>query len=388
MDINSEDAIYKIALTMIPGVGGSGIRRILSSCGSEREFFQNLDEHVASGAIAPALAQNAKKSNVIEQAKSQIEICHKHNINVLYFSDNNYPRKLAACNDSPAILFTLGKPYNFDAMRTVGIVGTRLADSDAQNNIFSIVESLKNDNINAIIISGLAAGADTFAHQAALKFGLPTAAVLGHGLNMVYPAANRKLAGDIVHGDGVLITEYYYGRPVSKTNFACRNRIIAGLCDALIVAQSKISGGALITAENSIDYKKSVFAFPGRASDKLYAGCNLLISRNKATLISNADDLEHSMGWDKNPNSSTAVQTSLNLEPLSADEAKIIDILRTNGQTVIDTISALSGISVSQLSSILLMMEFKDLVKSFPGKRFEANGAMLFTKELMQNLKS
>jgi len=370
MDFNDEDTVYKVAATMIPGVGAAGIRKLVANCGSLRNLFLNVD-NLAKEAVIPARIADAIRNNsLIDKAKAQIEICIRHHIDILYILDHNYPRRLAQCDGAPALLYTFGK-VNFDASRTVGIVGTRSCDSDGKNNIFSLVEKLKADNINAIIISGLALGADSYAHQAALQFGMPTAAVLGHGLNMVYPAENRKLASDIAHSGGALITEFYYGQPVNKNNFARRNRIIAGLCDALIVAQSRIKGGALITAESARKCRREVFAFPGRTTDRLYAGCNYLITNNKATLISNADDLEKMMGWTSSKKMSP-VQTELNLSPLSPDEVAVIDVLRANGATFIDTISAMTKMPMQELSSLLLTMEFKDLVTSLPGKYYEA----------------
>lgn len=368
MDYSSEDLIYNIAINMVPGLGGSGVRSLVSQCGSARQIFENLGDLAGSGIIKQRVADSIKGSGALRLAQEQAEICQKHKISILYYQDRAFPRKLAACDGAPALIYTLGS-INFDATRTVGIVGTRSSDSDGKANIFALVEQLREHNINAVIISGLALGADTYAHQASLKFGMPTAAVLGHGLNMVYPAENRRLAGDIVHAGGALVTEYYFGQPVSKTNFPRRNRIIAGLCDALVVAQSKQSGGALITAGVARELRKEIFAFPGRVSDKLYAGCNQLISDNIATLIASAADLEKHMGWAPR---GTAVQTEMRLEPLSEAEARILDILHSEGATGIDTLSAISGMAMHALSSTLLTMEFKDLVAELPGKRYEA----------------
>ncbi len=370
MKLDSQNALYKVAINMIPGVGCSGIRKILAENSSEEYFFENIDEFVEKKIISANVKNVITNQKVLDMAKNQIELCLTKNIQATYFTDDNYPQKLAQCGDAPTMFFHLGN-LNFDTNRTIGIVGTRSADSDAKNNIFSLVEELKKDNINFIIISGLADGADTFAHQAALKSDVPTAAVLGHGLNMIYPAGNRKLASDIVHSGGMLLTEYYYGEPVSKTNFPRRNRIVAGLCNCLIVAQSKIKGGALITVDDSINYKREVFAFPGRVSDKLYAGCNYLISSGKAGLITSALDLERLMGWQPGKKG-TAFQTAMPLEPLTAEEKKIIGVLRQNGQVFIDTLSVLTEIPVPKLSSLLLTMEFKDLITSYPGKKFEA----------------
>ncbi len=368
--MNSEDIVYKIAATMVPGIGAASFIKTVNACKGERSLFENADFWAEEGIIPKKAAESIRQSDLLDKAKAQAEICQKHNINVLSMVDTKYPRRLVNCEGAPKLLFSLGNA-NLEIFHTVGIVGTRSCDNDGKNNIFELVETLKNDNINVVIISGLAAGADSFAHQAALHYGLPTAAVLGHGLNMVYPAENRQLAADIVHSGGVLFTEFFYGQAVNKNNFARRNRIVAGLCDAVIVAQSKIRGGALITADLAKKYKRDVFAFPGRVNDKLYAGCNMLISKGNATLFANTAEFEKMMGW-TSTNRTTPVQTSLDLEPLTPEEVTIIDILHSNGPTNIDTIAMLSKIQMFQLSSLLLNMEFKDLVRPLPGKRYEA----------------
>ena len=370
MDFNDEDTVYKVAATMIPGVGAAGIRKLVTKCGSLRSLFEDTDALEDGNAIPSRIADAIRANSLINKAKAQIEICQNRNIGILHILDHNYPRRLAQCDGAPTLLYTFGN-VNLDSSRTIGIVGTRSCDSDGRNNIFALIEKLKADNINVIVISGLALGADTYAHQAAVQYGLQTVAVLGHGLNMIYPAENRKLAGDIVHSGGALITEYYYGQPVNKINFPRRNRIIAGLCDALIVAQSKIKGGALITADDARRFRRDVFAFPGRTSDRLYAGCNYLIANNLASLITNADDLEKMMGWHLLKKKSP-VQTELNLMPLSPEEVAVIDVLRSNGPSFIDTIAAMTKMPIPELSSLLLDMEFKDLVMSQPGNKYEA----------------
>lgn len=368
MDFNSEDTIYNIAITMLPGLGSVGVRSLVSTCGSARAVFENISELTRQGTVSPKIAESIRQTKALDMAKEQLEICARHNINIYFYKDLTYPRKLAAGEGAPVLFYSLGK-INYDATHTVGIVGTRSCDSDGKANIFALVEQLKENNINVVIISGLAAGADTYAHQAALKYDVPTVGVLGHGLNMVYPAENRKLAGDIVHSGGALVTEYYYGQAVNKTNFPRRNRIIAGLCDALVVAQSKSSGGALITANVARELRKELFAFPGRISDKLYAGCNQLIADNKATLITSGTDLTKHMGWSSRLR---PLQTELNLEPLGETEVRILDALHANGIVNIDTLSMTTGIPMYLLSSTLFDMELKDLVTGLPGKRYEA----------------
>ena len=369
MELN-QDAVYSVAVTMIPGVGSSTARKLVNWAGDARQVFEKRDLLRASGKFPQKIVEALSSQSIIDDAKRQIDLAIKNNISITYYQDNSYPRKLAQCDDAPILYYTKGGGVNFDTCRTIGIVGSRLTDSEGRDNIYALVEGLKADGIRAVIVSGLAAGADTYAHQASIKFGVPTAAVLGHGFDMIYPAENREMSEQIVRGAGMLITEYYYGHPVSKTNFPRRNRIVAGLCDALIIVQSRKKGGALITAEYSSQYRREVFAFPGRATDKNYTGCNQLICDGKATLLTGHAALEQLMGWNT-PKISDPVQTELEFCSLDPKEIRIVDALRKNGESGVDLISAESGIPMSELSPILLTLEFKDVIKSLPGKRYQ-----------------
>ena len=369
MELNQE-ALYQVAVTMIPGVGGSTARKLITWAGGAEQVFQKVDMLPETGLLSLKSLEALKNLNVVDAAKRQMDIIDREGIGITSYTDRDYPRKLAQCDDAPLLYYTKGAVVNFDTNHTIGIVGTRLTDPEGRDNIFSFVEGLKNDGIRVIIVSGLASGADTFAHQAALECGVPTAAVLGHGFDMIYPAENRPIANKIVDGAGIMLTEYFYGHPVSKTNFPRRNRIVAGLCDALVVVQSRNKGGALITAEYARQYRRTVFAFPGRANDRNYQGCNLLIRDNRASLITRHTDVESLMGW-LPLKQSAPVQIELPLdEPLEPQEVKIVDVLRKHGELSIDTLALKTQIPMWELSPTLLNLEFKDLVKSLPGKRY------------------
>lgn len=369
MELN-EEAVYRVAVTMIPGVGSTIARKLITWAGGAREVFEKKELLRKSDIVSKRIAEAVCTSNVIDAAKRQIDIALRNNIGIVYYTDGDYPRKLAQCEDAPILYYTKGVSLSFDASRTIGIVGSRLTDSEGRDNIFRLVEGIKKDGLNAVIISGLATGADTFAHQAAIKYGVPTAAVLGHGLDMIYPADNRAMAREIVSGAGVILTEYFYGHPVAKTNFPRRNRIVAGLCDAIIVVQSREQGGALITAGYAKTYGRRVLAFPGRANDPQYAGCNALIRDNEASLITNSFDLEKVMDWAKS--TKPTVQQELPLCFLEPKEIAVVDTLRKHGDLSMEALLAETNIPMAELSSILLTLEFKDVIKSLPGMRYAA----------------
>ena len=215
-------------------------------------------------------------------------------------------------------------------------------------------------------MSGLAYGIDICAHRTALNNNLQTVAVLGHGLDRIYPATHRETAKSIMQ-NGALLTEYLHESKVERTNFVKRNRIIAGLSDATIVVESAAKGGALITASIANSYNRDVFAFPGRTTDKYSTGCNHLIKTNKAALIENAVDLEYFMQWDtkdKQP-----IQTSL-FNDLPEEEKVFVDLLEKNDEMHIDNIATELEKPISVVASTLFTLEFAGIIKALPGNMY------------------
>lgn len=219
----------------------------------------------------------------------------------LYYKNSDYPQKLRECADAPSLLYAIGN-VDFNNNFVLSIVGTRKPDSNAAIYIDKFVSDLRQYRNDIVIVSGLAAGVDTIAHETAIKYGFKTVAVMGTGFDHIYPSENTDLAKRIVDTNGALLTEYEYGHLISPDNFPQRNRIVAGLCDALLVVQSPIRGGSLHTAVLANSYNRDVFAFPGRPDDELFAGCNHLIRNNMAAIITSAEDMAWYLGWEKKDN--------------------------------------------------------------------------------------
>ena len=229
-----------------------------------------------------------------------------------------------------------------------------------------MINDLANEEV--IIVSGLAFGIDTIAHKTSLKNNIQTIGVLAHGLDRVYPAQNTSLAKQMITHGG-LLTEFTSNTKPDRQNFPGRNRIVAGVSDALIVIESGIKGGSLITAELGNGYNKDVFAFPGRADDPKSEGCNFLIKNNKAALITCADDLLENMGW-KKQKISPRKQKELFIE-LSPDEKIIVNILQTCEEAQIDELYFKSKLSSSAVAQALLMLEMQNIIISLPGKIYK-----------------
>jgi DNA processing protein len=251
--------------------------------------------------------------------------------------------------------------------KIISIVGTRNNSEYGKTVCEKFIEELKEENI--LVISGLAFGIDTIAHKSALKNNLQTVAVLAHGLDRIYPQQNKSLAKQITEQGG-LLTDFISNTNPDKQNFPKRNRIVAGLCDAVIVIESGKKGGSLITAELGNGYNKDVFAIPGRTNDTKSEGCNYLIKNNKAALINSADDLLEMMNWKPAPKPSVKKQRELFIE-LAPDEKIVVDILQQQESIQIDELYFKSGLSSSEVATALLMLEMQGVVQSLPGKVYK-----------------
>ena len=269
-------------------------------------------------------------------------------------------------DDGPIILFVQGNcDLNFE--RSVGIVGTRSATAYGKSITRKIIEDLLP--YQPIIVSGLAYGIDIEAHRAALQVGLPTIAVMGSPLSQIYPAAHRKTAEQLQE-TGILMSEYAPGSTMMPGNFPARNRIIAGLSDALIVVEAAEKGGALITAEIAYSYDKDVFAVPGNLQSPFSEGCNQLIRKMKAGIYTGPGDIAEALFWSK-PGEEKVKRPSLDLSSRDEEETLILQLLLDNGESEIDQISYQTEIPLGMLSSKLLSLEFEGIVKSLPGKKFK-----------------
>ena len=360
--------LYKIALSIIPGIGGILARNMVAYVGSVEGVFDESKQalHKIPG-IGEVNAKRIKGKDIFINAEKEVRFIEKNNIDVLFYTDKNFPRRLKSCVDAPIILYTKGF-LNLDEQRIISIVGTRNATNYGKQVCEEIIQKISERDYNVLIVSGLAYGIDIQAHKSAIKYNLPTAGVVAHGLDKLYPSLHIDTAKKMLENGG-LVTDFPSGTKIDPSNFIRRNRIIAGLADATIVVESAIKGGALITAEIASSYNRDVFAFPGRAGDIYSKGCNQLIRNSGANLIESIDDLEFFMGWEQS-SKNKVVQSSL-FTDLTVDEEKIVNLLRENGELFIDQISSELTLPVSRVSAMLLTLEFKNVLLALPGKMYK-----------------
>lgn len=362
-----QNRLALLALHFIPGVGDYLVRQVVSYCGSAENVFKTPKGKLLKiPGIGNVTAEAILNGKPFQQAEKELIRAEKESVALLFYTDKKYPSRLKNIPDAPSVLYTKGN-IDFETQKVVAIVGTRQATSYGKDRVEQLVRDLTPHQ--ALIVSGLAYGIDIHAHKQSLKQGLPTIGVMGSGMDIIYPAAHKETAMKMLETGG-LITENPFGTKPDAHNFPERNRIIAGLCDALVVIEAAEKGGALITAEIANSYNKDVFAFPGSIGETYSAGCNNLIKTNKAHLLTGIKDLEYIMNWDAATPPKKAKPT-LSLSEFDESEQVVLKILiEKKAPVLIDEVSWKSNLPVSQLASVLLGLEFKGVVKSMPGKQY------------------
>ena len=269
------------------------------------------------------------------------------------------------CDDAPLALFYRGNA-DLNALHVINMVGTRHATPYGQDICTRFLADLSVLCPNTLIVSGLAYGIDIHAHRAALQNHFKTIGVLAHGLDRIYPAEHRKTAVSMLEQGG-LLTEFTSGTNPDRQNFVKRNRIVAGMSDATVVIESAAKGGALITAELAESYHRDCFAFPGRCNDEYSIGCNNLIRKNQAVLITSAEDLVKAMGWESSPKTEKTVQREL-FPDLSEEEVRIVKRLGKMPEGLqINTLVIDTNIPVNRMSALLFELEMKGVIRALAG---------------------
>ena len=291
-----------------------------------------------------------------------------HPLRVWTADDADYPYRLKQCHDRPNPLYVRGNVPP-EGEHVVAIVGTRQPTERGKELTETLVRDLHERLDHVIIVSGGAYGIDIAAHRAALKYGVPTIMVLAHGLDRIYPSQHKQEAEAAMENGG-LVSEYEVGTDVFAGSFLQRNRIIAGMADAVVIVESKEKGGSLCTAQRAFEYDRALFAFPGRPNDVTARGCNELIRKGYAQLIDSADDLIRAMGWKTKQEKAGGIQTSLVglMDNLSETQQSLLTKLEAAEEGLhINVLVQETGKDYGEVSSELTMMELDGLVRSLPG---------------------
>lgn len=364
----STDLLYQISLTLVPNIGAVQARILLEHFENASDIFKaSIKKLETIEGIGTVRAQSIKNFTDFSQAEKEIHFIQKHNIQPLFFKDNNYPQRLKHCYDAPPLLFYKGNA-NLNQPHIISIVGTRSPTNYGEEVTQNIITQLTNHNV--IIVSGLAYGVDVLAHKTCLQQNIPTIGVLAHGLDRIYPNQHKNLAKNMVQQGG-LLTDFMSGTKPDKQNFPKRNRIVAGIADAVIVIETGIKGGSMITAELAFEYNRDVWAIPGRINDVKSEGCLQLIKNQKALTFISVDDMVQEMGWNiTKQQNKPALQRSL-FVAATAEEQKIFNLIQQKETVHIDEIFLECGLSNSMVAASILQLELKGAIYNLPGKRYK-----------------
>jgi DNA processing protein len=359
--------IYQVALTQVPNIGAVQARTLLQHLEVGQIF--STKKHILEKieGIGSFRANAICRFKDFSAAEKEVAFIEKNRIRPLLYGAEDYPRRLMHCYDPPTLLYLKGEAV-LNAEKVLGVIGTRNLSDYGRQATEKLIKELAGSG--AVIVSGLAYGIDATAHKAALKHKLPTVAVLAHGLNQVYPGEHIPLAKEMVQEGGGLLTEFNTFSKPDRHNFPIRNRIVAGLCDAVVVMETGMKGGSMITADLANGYNRDVFAFPGRTTDLKSEGCNFLIRKNKAGLVNNASELVEALGWDNEKNKKKPPRQRELFIELNPEEKRIVDLLRPGEPVHIDELQFQTGLTPGQIASTLLNLEFRGVIASSPGKSY------------------
>lgn len=362
---------YKVGLSMTKGVNRETVIRMEEFGISPEDFFSmgttELSNvlHLSKGVRFEKLS----REEALFQARKEMEHIRRHDIRVRFILDADYPTRLYQTDGAPVVLYQLGST-DLDSPHIMNVVGTRKPSAYGLSFCEKLVKEMAEYFPDLVVVSGLAYGIDAAAHSASLQAGIPTVGVVAHGLNMIYPAQHRDLARSILSKGGSIVTEYPFGSTPYRQRFLERNRIIAALSDVTVVAESDLRGGAMSTANTAFNFSRDVAALPGRISDQLSSGCNLLIRKQKAALITCAADLIELTGWQ--PLNMNVDTRQRNLFPEMEGDAKLIyDALRYSSEPMqADRIHHQTLLPMPKMMALLGEMEFDGIIIRHPGNRF------------------
>lgn len=364
-----DELTYRIAFASYRNINIETARNFAARGVSPHDFFEAPAQRLAAvTGIRSEYFADDRRRLALEQARAEADFVLGSRVTPLFYTDEAYPSRMADCGDAPAMLYVAGDAAAAQAAYSVAIVGTRHCTSYGADFTRRLVADLASAvDGSLLVVSGLAFGIDIAAHRAALEAHVPTAAVLAHGLNTIYPADHRNEAKRIISEGGFLATEYRSTDRIHRGNFLARNRLIAAMADVTVVVESDYKGGAMVTARLAAAYDRDVMALPGRVSDTYSRGCNRLIATHTASMICEAADLIELAGWRTRPAGGTQTELAFDMPP---EYEPVLTILREQpGATVNDMCVAL-GMPFARLSPLLFEMEINDYICSLPGGRY------------------
>lgn len=369
-----------IALNMTPGIGPRAAAKLLERFGSAEAVFGAGRAELEAVRLQPEAVESILARDRHEQAAREIERVREFGADVLLLDDGIYPALLREIYDPPITLYVKGAWAGCFEKPCVAVVGSRRCSTYGQNAAVMLARDLAQRGVT--IVSGLARGIDAAAHKGALEAGGRTVAVMGTGLDQVYPRDHRKLAEEILEKGGALVSEFPLGTPPAPQNFPYRNRVISGLSLGVVLVEAAENSGSLITARMAMEQNREVFAVPGNITSKNSFGTNYLIKGAGAKLVQQWQDVAAELPPEiaagllpppsakKKKERGLADQLELVPDNLSATEHAIWKLLSTDEAAHIDALAEGSRLSINELTGALLALEMRDLIRQLPGKCF------------------
>lgn len=365
-----QETLYAMALTRICHFSFAAALTLYRKLGSAAAVHEHrADIRDVCPECSTRLADHLRHwDDALALAEEELSRCQAAGVTILTPSCSGYPQRLAECADAPLVLYYKGTG-NLNCHKVVSVVGTRHCTAYGRAVIQKFCEDLRKACPEALVVSGLAYGVDVCAHRAALACGFETVGVLAHGLDSIYPPSHAGTANEMLSHGG-LLTEFMLGTRPEKANFVWRNRIVAGMADALVLVESAARGGGLITVNMARGYGRDVFAFPGPVTAPFSEGCNNSIRDNMASLVTCAGDLVKAMRWDDDERLRQARTQGIGrvLFPVLGDEEqRVVNLLSQTNDLHTDTITLRTGLSVSTVATALFQLELKGMVRPYAG---------------------
>lgn len=364
--------IDDLALALTPSLGVKGIRHLLACFGSAEAVFSASEADLKrAGQLREPALRNLLGRAGFRAAEREAAHAARHGLKIVAQTDIEYPPLLREMNDNPHILYIKGAAEALHGP-CLSMVGTRESTPYGERICDRLIRDLAERMPDLVIVSGLAFGIDAICHRAALAYGLRTVAVVANALPEITPAQHAGLARDIVAGGGAIVTELPSSTRQNGSFYVARNRIIAGLSEGTVVAESPASGGALVTANYADDYNRVVMAVPGRVGDRTAWGTNLLIRNRKAQMILSAEDILRELMWDLRPEmKSRPAPAQHEPLPLTESEQRLLECFRSDDPLTAAELAAASGFDAGELSALLVGLELAGAVRQLPGNRYE-----------------
>lgn len=372
-----ERTMWRMALTRVPGIGVVYAKKLIAAFGEAADIFKASQQQLQGAGLPEPAAKAIIEFDAWEPLKAEAALLPSKGIRLLCFTDPDYPQRLLSLSDAPPLLYYQGKA-DLNSKKIIAVVGTRYADDYGKHTVAQLIAQLRP--VAPLVISGLARGIDAAAHRAALDNDLPTVGVLAHGLATLYPRENKGLAETMVEKGG-LLTSYAYSVKAERFYFPERNWLVAGLVDALIVVETGLEGGSMVTVGHARSLGKPIFAVPGRLGDRPSQGCNRLIQQGVARLLCSGQQLAAEMGWAW-PAGGSGVQTAMAFESAGASaevagadspEGRLVRLIREKESPGIDELILCSGLDASVVALALLQLELRGAITVLPGKRYHVS---------------